>query len=272
MSTLERLAQQIDAISTEAGGRVGVVARHLPTGRQVTRRAEEVFPSASVIKLPLLVAAFAAVAEGRTEWETRFIVRPEDVVEGSGVLREMHAGLSVTLQDLARLAIVVSDNTAANMLMEAVGIASVAKCLSGLGFRSTRLERKFYDFAARDAGLENVCAAGELADLLERLERGQVLSPDASREMLAILCRQAYSERLPAMLPAGTPVAHKTGTITGVCHDAGILYGPAGPIVVVALTQGCRDPLAAETAIRRLARAAYDAFSVREEEGGPYCG
>jgi beta-lactamase class A len=177
----------------------------------------------------------------------------------------MHLGIEVTLQDLARLSIVVSDNTAANMLMEVVGLTRAGEWLAGLGYGQTRLERKFYDFEARDAGRENRCTAGELADLLARLETGSLVSPEACREMLAILRRQAYTERIPALLPPGTAVAHKTGTITGVCHDVGVIYAPSGPIVLSVLTQGCRDPAAAQAAIRRITRAAYDTFEETTE-------
>jgi beta-lactamase class A len=261
LSEMKELSAAIEEIAEEAGGRVAVALRHLPSGRELRREAEEVFPSASVIKVPILVTAFAEVAAGRRRWEERFVVTAEACVEGSGVLRELHPGLEVTLQDLARLMIVVSDNTASNMLIDALGVERVNEELSALGCRHTRLGRKFYDFAARDAGRENLCAAGELADLLARMEEGEVISPAASAEMLSIMRRQGFTNKLPALLPPETPVAHKTGEITGVSHDVGILYGPSGPLVLAVLTQGCRDRIAAEMAIRREARAAYDAFN-----------
>jgi beta-lactamase class A len=261
LSEVEGLPAAVEEIAQEAGGRVAVALRHLPSGGELRREAEVVFPSASVIKVPILVAVFAEVAAGRRRWEDRFTLHAEACVEGSGVLRELHPGLEVTLQDLTRLMIVVSDNTASNMLIDTVGVERVNAEMAALGFQSTRLGRKFYDFAARDAGRENLCAASELADLLTRLEQGEVVSPAASREMLALMRRQGFTHKLPALLPPETPVAHKTGEITGVSHDVGIIYAPSGPIVLAVLTQSCRDRIAAETAIRRIARAAYDAFN-----------
>jgi beta-lactamase class A len=96
---------------------------------------------------------------------------------------------------------------------------------------------------------------------MARLERGEVVSAGASAEMLAIMRRQAITHKIPALLPPEIPVAHKTGEITGVSHDVGIIFGPSGPLVLAVLTQGCRDRIAAETAIRRIARAAHDAFN-----------
>src|SRR5262249_24565023 len=156
-------------------------------GQELRREAEAVFPSASVIKVAILVAAFAQVSAGRRRWEERVSVTAEACVGGGGGLRGVHAGLEGAPPDLGRPMIVVSDNTASNMLIDAVGADRVNEELVALGCQRTRLGRKFYDFAARDAGRENYCAAGELADLLARLEWGAVVSADASAEMLAIM-------------------------------------------------------------------------------------
>jgi beta-lactamase class A len=258
---LSKLSATIDGIAGEAGGNVAVGVHHFPSGASMGRETERVFPSASVIKVPILAALFEQVEIGRLDWESRIPLTAEACVEGSGVLRELQPGIALTVRDLARLMIIVSDNTASNLLIEAVGIEHVNALLASYGYRHTRLGRKFYDFAARDAGHENFCAAGELCDLLCRLIRGEVVSQEASAEMLAIMKRQAYSHRIPALLPPDTPIAHKTGTITGVAHDTGVIFAPSGPIALAVLTQGCRDPIAAESAIRRIARAVYDAFN-----------
>lgn len=265
MADLHALQASIDAIAEDAGGNVSVGVREMRSGASLERDPDRVFPSASVIKLPILVALLARVEAGELEWDRRVSLTEEACVEGSGVLRELHRGIELTLRDLARLMIVVSDNTASNLLIDLVGIERVNALLASLGYRHTRLGRKFYDFAARDAGHENLCAAGELCDLLCCLVRGEVVSPAASEEMLAIMKRQAYTERIPALLPPETPVAHKTGTITGVVHDVGVIFAPAGPLALAVLTQGCHDAVAAQTAIRRIARAVYDAFNPARE-------
>jgi beta-lactamase class A len=166
----------------------------------------------------------------------------------------------LTLEDLARLMIVVSDNTATNLLIDRIGTAVVNDFMVGLGYEQTRLGRRMYDFAARDRGLENRCAAIEMTDLLFRLEQRRLTSPAASEAMLAIMKRQAHTNKIPRHLPPDTPVANKTGEITAVSHDVGLIYAPGGPIALSVLTEGARDRVAAEDAIGRVARAVYDAW------------
>jgi beta-lactamase class A len=257
MNTLQR---QLDGIIAEAAGTVAVSALHLPTGTGLAILAEEVFPSASVIKVPILVELYARVEDGREDLSARVPLRDEDRVEGSGVLRELHAGMELTVEDLARLMIVVSDNTATNMLIDRLGVDAVNARLEALGHEKMRLGRKMYDLAARDRGIENVCVASELVALLAAMERGAVVSPAASAAMLAIMKRQSNTNKIPRLLPPGTTVANKTGEITGVSHDAGLIYAPSGPIALAVLTRGCRDRVAAEDAIGRIARTIYDAW------------
>jgi beta-lactamase class A len=256
------LAAQVDAIRVESGGTVAVAACHLASGRRLERLAEEVFPSASVIKVPILVELFARVTEGRDTLDARVALREEDKVEGSGVLRELHAGVELTVDDLARLMIVISDNTATNLLIERLGVGAVNGRLDALDCGRTRLGRKMYDFEARDRGLENLVVASEMMELLAAMERGEVVSPSASAQMLGIMKRQSYVTKIPRLLPEGTTVANKTGTITGVSHDMGVIYAPNGPIALAVLTRGCRDAVAAEDAIGRVARAVYEAWGV----------
>jgi len=256
------LQQQVEKRAEECGGEVAVAAVHLPTGQRLERAPDRSFPSASVIKLPLLAALYSAAEAGRLSWSETMLVTEAAKVPGSGVLREMHEGLDVTLEDLARLMIVVSDNTATNLLIDRIGTELVNDLLASLGFRQTRLGRRMYDFAARDRGLENRCAAGEMTGMLARLERRELVSADASEAMLRIMRRQAYVSKIPRLLPPDTPVANKTGEITGVSHDVGLIYAPGGAIALSVLTEGARDRVAAEDAIGRIARDIYDAWGV----------
>jgi beta-lactamase class A len=255
------LAETMGRLADDCGGTVAVSAVHLPSGCRLDREAERSFPSASVIKVPILVALHGEAEAGRLSWEERVTLAEAARVPGSGVLRELHAGIELTLEDMARLMIVVSDNTATNVLIDRIGTESVNRLMASLGYATTRLGRRMYDFAARDRGLENRCAAGEMTDLLVRLERRELISAAASEAMLAVMKRQAYVSKIPRLLPAATSVANKTGEITGVSHDVGIVYAPGGPIALSVLTEGARNRVAAEDAIGRIARAIYDAWS-----------
>jgi len=240
-------------------GTVGVAALHLRTGAALARNADERFPSASVIKLSILVELFAQVDAGRATLEEQRTLAESDKVEGSGVLKELRPPIDFTLEDLARLMIVVSDNTASNMLIDRLTTEAINARMQALGLTGTFLGRRFYDFEARSRGLENVTTPADMAALLTRLERRELVSPAASEAMLAILLRQQQSSKIPALLPEGTHIAHKTGTITGASHDAGIIYSPAGPLVLSVFTKDLPEP-DAEAIIRRIARAIYDGW------------
>lgn len=258
MSVDDRLAAAVEEIAREVGGTVAVAARNLGTGMALDRLADERFPSASVIKIAILLELLARADEGDLRLTDRLIVQDEDKVPGSGVLSMLGAGLELSLDDLAHLMMNVSDNTASNLLIGRLGCDAINRRLSELGLTSTRLERKFYDFAAREKGLDNWVAAGELADLLMAVERRSVLSPAACEKALAVMRKQQFTSRIPALLPPDTPVANKTGSITGICHDAGIIYSPAGPLVLVVLTRDLPHPAVAEGAIRHVARMVYE--------------
>jgi beta-lactamase class A len=254
------LERQLDALAAETPGVVAIAARDLAAGREYHRLADERLPSASVIKVAILVELLGRTAEGGLDLAERRALTEADKVPGSGVLPQLGAGLELTLLDLAHLMITVSDNTASNMLIDRLGCEAVNARLERLGLRRTRLGRKFYDFAARDRGLDNWLTAGEMADLLTGLEQRTALPPESCDLALAIMRQQQFDNRLPKLLPPDTPVANKTGSITGVCHDAGIIYSPAGPLVVVVLTQGLPDDALAEGVIRRAGRLVYDAW------------
>jgi len=253
----QRLARGIEDIAAEVGGIVGVAARDIARQRAIDLRADERFPSASVIKIAILLELMARTDAGELDLHDRVTLKDSDRVPGSGVLQMLHEGMELTLEDLAHLMITISDNTASNMLIEILACDRINGTLEALGLRQTRLMRKFYDFEARDRGLDNWASPGELADLLVGIERRQVVSPDASERMLAVLRKQQLDNRIPKLLPADTAVAHKTGSITGVCHDAGIIYSPNGPLVLVVLTRDIDEAAAAEGGIRHIARLVY---------------
>lgn len=236
---------------------VAVAIRDLERRRLLNIEASRRFPSASVIKVTILIELLARCEEGDFSLSQQIAYDPNDRVEGSGVLQSMHAGVSLTLEDLALLMIVVSDNTASNMLIGLLGCDRINQRLVGLGLTLTRLERKFYDFEARAQGKDNWLAAGEMADLLAAVEMRRVVSPAVCEKTLEIMHKQQFVSKIPALLPPDTRVANKTGSISTASHDAGIIYAPSGPIALCVLTEGLSAP-AAEGVIRDIARLTYD--------------
>lgn len=217
-------------------GHVAVVVRR-GGGEPVEIEAGRTFPSASLIKLSILAAAL----ELEVPPDARLPVRP--AAGGSGVLAHLSDVPDLTVRDLLTLMIVVSDNTATNVLIDHLGMAAVNR----LSPPATTLARRMMDAEARARGEENLTTAADVADVLADLAR----SPFA----LAALHAQQFNDRLPRHLPPGFRLAHKTGELAGISHDAGIVHPPDGdPVVLAVLTQ---DVPAPENLIAEIGRLVY---------------
>jgi len=225
-------------------GRVSLFARNLDTGESYGREPDALVRTASTIKLAILVEAYAEVAEGRARWDEELVLAAESKVEGSGVLRELDPGLRLTLRDAVRLMITISDNTATNLVLDRFGANAVNARMAALGLAETRSLRKISgggDAQARTKDKERfgigVSTPREMVSLLEKLERGEVVSEAASREMIEVLKRQQYRDGVGRML-RGVSVANKTGALDHLRSDVAIVYSDRGRIAM-ALT--CED-------------------------------
>jgi len=218
--------------------------------------ADDEFPSASVIKVPLLMALYADAAEGRIDLGERVAVGAS--VDGSGVLRYLADVREMTLRDLAMLAIIVSDNTATNRLIDRFGLERVNDRLAAWGCSRTRLRRKMYDFDAAAKGSENVTTPRETAALLLRLVRGGCRDRATSDAVLAILERCQDKTMLRRYLPPAAKVAHKTGTLDESRNDAAIVAVDRR-VVVSGFVRSLRDPNAGAAWLGLLGWCAYRA-------------
>lgn len=224
-------------------GQVNLYARNLDSGAAYGLGEDEKVRTASTIKLPVMVAAFAAVERGEARWSDTLILRDSGKVSGSGVLQELSDGLRLTLKDAVTLMIVVSDNTATNLVIDRFGADAVNAEMDRLGLRRTRCLRKVMSDGGQAAGFsaagrleENrrfglgVSTPREMVLLLEKIERGQVVSPAASTEMIAILKRQQFKDGIGRHLDS--PVASKSGALDHLRSDVGIAYTPGGRIAL----------------------------------------
>lgn len=231
-------------------GRLGLWAHSLTSGTTVRWNASETFPAASTIKLPILYEVFRQAGEGRFRLDDRREVRDDDLVEGSGVLKDLTPPLQLSIRDLAVLMIVVSDNTAANVLIDLVGIEAVNRSMSDLGLRKTRLEARF--FRAPAGTPRSATTPEELGRLLTLIAGHEVLDAEACEGMLAILRRQRHTEQITRRMadfdgyveagavPAVT-VASKSGAIRGTRNDVGLVERPGLRYVVAMMTRDCAD-------------------------------
>jgi beta-lactamase class A len=241
------LPDRVLAHIERSGGAVSFFAKNIDTGRTLELRADERVRTASTIKLPILCAVFAAVHRGEARWNEMLTLRDREKVSGSGVVREFSGNLRLPLRDLARVMIVVSDNTATNMILDRFSADFVNAEMDRLGLLQTRSLRKILgdgsDLKAQPSGFsaegrkpENqrfgigVSTAREMVMLLESIERGQVVSPAASREIIEILKRQQYKDGIGRRLSHN--VASKSGALDALRSDVGIVYAPGGRIAM----------------------------------------
>jgi beta-lactamase class A len=235
-------------------GVTGVVVREVGGATLFSQRAEEIFPAASVIKIPLVMALYADAAEGRLSLEERAPVGL--VVGGTGILGALRDIQDVSLRDLAMLAIALSDNTATNRLIDRLGVARVDERMAQWGCVTTKLARGMFDWDAQKRGLENVATPSEIAALLERLVCGELVDRTTSDAVIAVLERCQDDAMLRRYLGKDARVANKTGTLAATRNDAAIVFGPSRTIVVAAFMREVTDPLAAVHILGLIGRGA----------------
>ncbi|CAM4267333.1 serine hydrolase [Deinococcus marmoris] len=212
---------------------------------------ERVFPAASTIKVPLLILALEWAQAGRLDLEGRVTLQAADRVPGAGVLHELGSGLALSWRDVLTLMIVVSDNTATNLVIEQLGMDAVNGWLNAHGWTDTRLVGKLQlppeqRNAAQLRGERNRTTAREQTDILGRLVRGDLLDAAHTALALDILERQQYRDLIGRGLPRAENGEHlyrlasKSGELGGVHHDVGVLYTPR-PLVIALLSEGGMD-------------------------------
>ncbi|HEY3442662.1 MAG TPA: serine hydrolase [Paludibaculum sp.] len=232
---------------------ISLYARNLDTGQALGIREDQPVRTASTIKLPIMATVFDHFQRGAARPEETLLLREEDKVSGSGVLHELSAGLRLPLLDLVHLMIVVSDNTATNLILDRISADSVNALMDRLDLPHTRSLRKVRGDGDQlkapsgwsQAGLREdtrkfglgVSTSREMVALLEKLHRGELVSPQASRQMLAILKRQQLQDGLGRRLGQYT-VASKSGSLDALRSDVGIVYTPKGSLALAITVDG----------------------------------
>lgn len=232
----ERLTRTLEQDIQAFDGEAAVVIVDLARGWQYAHRADEPVAAASLVKIPILAAVMQAIAAKQLKWSTTVKLRANDQVAGSGRLRHEKPGSVWSIERLVDLMITHSDNTATNLLINRLGYKALGRSFQQMGLSQTSLVRKMMDFSRRDEGVENWTSAGDIAILLGRIYQGRLVDSASSRRALTLLKDSTYDDRIPAKLPKGTVVAHKTGLERHLCHDAGIVFTKRGDYLIVVLT------------------------------------
>lgn len=267
-----RIREQSQQAAVAAGAEIGVAMRTLDGSLAFDVNPDTVFHAASTMKVPVMIELFRQADAGRLSLDEHLVITEtfRSIMDGSPYTLSaaddsdtaLYAALGTrrTLRSLCESMIVVSSNLATNLLIDRVGAPAVRATLDTLGVRGIDVHRGVEDTKAFEAGRNNTTTAGGLRTLLTALADGRVASPEATAEMIAILQRQQFNEGIPAGLPSGVPVAHKTGQITRIHHDAGIVYGPR-PYVLVVLVRGVEDEATSGALIAEISRRTWEAVA-----------
>ena len=277
------MPQDIDHLARAFDGEIGVLARDLLTGRELALNADTRFPTASTIKTAVMIEAYHQAAEGKLSLDDAMTFTDGEKVGGTGVLNGVSAGTSLKVRDLIHLMIVLSDNTATNLLVNRLGTARIDARLVGYGLKETKIFRPtfrdgkpdIHPELEREFGL-GMATPREMARLMALIAEGRAVSKEASAAMLATLRRQQDGTMIPRLLPDDIEVGNKTGIDLekladakghhgAIRADAAIVTGKGVNYVVAIFTRRGADTNwgpdnAGVLAGARISRAIFDHF------------
>ncbi len=251
-------------------GTVTLYAKNLDTGKSYGILPEEKVRTASTIKLPVMIAVYQGVADGKWKLTDKLALREVDRVSGSGVLREFSTGVELPIRDVMHLMIVVSDNSATNLILEKITADYVNEVMEKYGFPATRSMRKVRGDGNQLKTPTGWSKAGKLAEnekyglgsstpkemvaLIEKLTRGELVSPEASKEMMAVLSRQQDDNGIGRRLPEGFHVSNKAGALDALRSDVGLVEGP--------VREGKRTRIAMAITVDKMPKTDYTSDNV----------
>jgi beta-lactamase class A len=244
-----RFERRVQEIVSRLDGVAGYVFVDLTSGDRIAHLERETFPTASTIKLAIVYELVKQAAEGKITLDETMTLDRAKAVGGSGVLMELGTP-TLSIRDYAVLMVMLSDNTATNILTDRLGMEQIARRMQGLGLHATKLRRHMMDGAAARRGEENVSTPDDIARLL------QAMPPDGLE-----LLKKAKDSRLRKGLPPDVEAADKPGELEGVRVDAGIVYAKNRPFVMCVMTTFLKDEAEGERAIEEISRAAYEYYS-----------
>jgi beta-lactamase class A len=247
-ASADPLTDRVTALTKGFKGSVYLYAKNLKTGKDVSLNGDARVKTASTIKLPILCTLESLIAQGKVKWDERLVLKPEDKVTGSGVLGSLADGTDLTVRNLAILMIVVSDNTATNLIIDRITADAVNDYLDAIGIHQTRSNRKVRGDGnqlkaptgwSKAGKLEENAKFGlgvttphEMVQMLEMLEQGKIVSAAASKDILDILKMQQERFGISRRTPEDLVVASKHGSLDALRSDVGIVYDKEGPIAI----------------------------------------
>ena len=271
-NSLESLKIQIESELGKQDGVFAVALKDLQTGEELLINSREKFHAASTMKTPVMVEVFKQATEGKFLLNDSIVLRNEfksifdgstfSIGDDSDTVSYKELGKKKTIYTLMYDMIIVSSNLATNHIIELVDAKNVTQTMRSIGANDIQVLRGVEDIKAYDAGMNNQVTAYDLMLLFEKIAKEEMVSAEASQNMIRILMDQQFNEIIPAQLPNDIKVAHKTGSITGVQHDSGIVYFQDGrKYVLVLLSKNLSDPDAAIASMAKVSKQIFEYVS-----------
>lgn len=265
----KKLISEIKSLSDQLDGVLGLAIKDLSTGRTIFINENEIFPQASSIKMTILLEVLKQAEEGKLKLDEFINLTPEAKVGGGLILSYLgYPALKISIRDLCVLMVVLSDNTATNLLIDRVGLKNINDRLQGLGLSQTKLQRKMMDVKAAGEGRENLSTPLEMMSLLEKIYKGPVLSPGSRQEFFNILSLPKDSP-LQQAVPEGVVVADKPGELEAVRCNSGLVFLKKHPYIICVMTTYLKNEAEGKATIKKIGQAAFSYFD-RLERSSDY--
>jgi beta-lactamase class A len=267
---MQQLKQQIIEELAKQKGTFAVAFKDLATGNELLINEHDTFHAASTMKTPVMIEVFKQAAEGKFSLSDSVVIKNEfksivdsstynlDSADDSEFDLYKHIGEKLTIYNLVYDMIIASSNLATNMIIELVNAKNVTQTMRSLGAKDIQVLRGVEDDKAFEKGLNNITTAYDLMVIFEKMAKGETVSNKASETMIKILLDQRFNDIIPAGLPKEVKVAHKTGFITGIHHDSGIVFLPDGrKYVLVLLSKNLEDENGAVKTMAAVSKMIY---------------
>lgn len=291
------LKNNIQSVIQQYDASFGIYIKNLTSNEEIEINSDKLFQMASVVKVPILVTLYKEVYEENIHLNDRVVLKENDLVGGSGVFKEMEFGIKPTIKDLATMMIIISDNLATDAILKQVTVNEVQSYMEELGLKDLFVKQSIWELLTLSVGLDikpysqetytqieeklhnlqldkdstvysddpnnNISSAKSMSLLMEKIYKGKIISETCSKEILTILFKQQYQQRIGGKLPKPTKVANKTGSLGTVFNDSGIVYLPndEGAFVITVYSNGHTYDFDGNDAISTISRLAYDYFT-----------
>ncbi|HAF96180.1 MAG: hypothetical protein A2X34_02045 [Elusimicrobia bacterium GWC2_51_8] len=256
------MTASLESASSAYRGHVGIYLKDLHTGKTWQYNPDRLFPSASLIKLPIMAAVFEKIKAGELTLDTQITLSRQNRWGGSGSLKWVRDGTALSVMEILYKMITESDNTATRMFIDHMGLDFLQQEFSRLGLLYTKIYPEGLSLSSGRVRRENYTTAREMAGILERIYDGELISRDSSEQMLEVLKHNKSRNRLRRGLPIGWEIGHKTGLLRRSCHDVGIIFSPRGDYIIAVLTSNVPNYSSAKNFISMVAKLTYKYYRI----------